>query len=352
MRIFHTLYPALGTHRYVLANDLAGPTEVGDALNTNETQNVGAQQLTLNVTRNERSVWGDLGATSAPSLRARTTNVNSWAEGSRPFSTQPPGTRERWSNHAGGRPGDAPTGPDNRGRWLNRVALHEHLGVHDVDRDGITGFDLQGLEIAFGHHDHDAFARGQGDVDFDVAADAREALDFAEIDRVIAVGAADTHVVWADESLDGGAIAGTGGRADRFGAHFGFAVADVALDHVGAAQKGGDEFVFGMIVEIMRAAGLGNAPLVQEHDVLRELERLFLVVGDQDRGDSGLLVQADQPFAKFEPHLGVERAERLIEQEHFGFDGERAGERDALPLTTGELRRKARAVFGQLHERQ
>ena len=38
-------------------------------------------------------------------------------------------------------------------------------------------------------------------------------------------------------------------------------------------------------------------------------------------------------------HLGVERAEGLVEQQDARLDGERAGERDALALAAGELRR-------------
>ena len=40
-------------------------------------------------------------------------------------------------------------------------------------------------------------------------------------------------------------------------------------------------------------------------------------------------------------HLGVERAERLVEQQHLRVDGERPGQRHPLPLAAGELRRVA-----------
>ena len=39
------------------------------------------------------------------------------------------------------------------------------------------------------------------------------------------------------------------------------------------------------------------------------------------------------------PDLGIEGAERLVEQQHFRLDGERPGQRDALPLAAGQLRR-------------
>ena len=46
----------------------------------------------------------------------------------------------------------------------------------------------------------------------------------------------------------------------------------------------------------------------------------------------------------------VERAERLVEQQHLGLDGERPGERHALPLAARELRRVAVAQVPDLHQ--
>ena len=45
--------------------------------------------------------------------------------------------------------------------------------------------------------------------------------------------------------------------------------------------------------------------------------------------------------------LGVERAERLVEQQHLRLDRERAGERHALALAAGELVRVALVVAGE-----
>ena len=49
-------------------------------------------------------------------------------------------------------------------------------------------------------------------------------------------------------------------------------------------------------------------------------------------------------------HAGVERAERLVEQEHVRLDRERAGERHPLALAAGELRGIALGEAAQLHE--
>ena len=54
-----------------------------------------------------------------------------------------------------------------------------------------------------------------------------------------------------------------------------------------------------------------------------------------------LVVQPPQPAPQALPHLGVQRAKRLVEQQHLGFDRERPGQRHPLPLAAGELRRVA-----------
>ena len=83
-------------------------------------------------------------------------------------------------------------------------------------------------------------------------------------------------------------------------------------------------------------------PVVHDRDAVGDLHRLLLVVGDEHGRDVDLVVQAPQPRAQLGAHLGVERAERLVEQQHARLDRQRAGERHALALAAGELRRVAR----------
>ena len=54
--------------------------------------------------------------------------------------------------------------------------------------------------------------------------------------------------------------------------------------------------------------------------------------------------------AQFAADLGVECAERLVEQQHLRLRRERADERDALPLPAGELGRIAVRLLFQPHE--
>ena len=57
-----------------------------------------------------------------------------------------------------------------------------------------------------------------------------------------------------------------------------------------------------------------------------------------------------QLFLHVLAQLQVERAERLVEQQHLGLVDQRAGERHALALAAGKLARPARAVAGQPHQ--
>ena len=104
------------------------------------------------------------------------------------------------------------------------------------------------------------------------------------------------------------------------------------------------------MVDLVRRADLLDSPVVHHGDAVGDFERFFLIVRDEDAGDVDVVVQLAQPAAQLLAHLGVERAERLVEQQHARLDGERAGQRDALALAAGELRRIAAGLVLQLDE--
>ena len=87
--------------------------------------------------------------------------------------------------------------------------------------------------------------------------------------------------------------------------------------------------------------------MVDDGQAVGHLHGLLLVVGDQHGGHVQRVVQVAQPAAQLRAHLGVERAEGLVEQEDLGLDGERPGERHALALAAGELRGVALGQVGQ-----
>ena len=90
--------------------------------------------------------------------------------------------------------------------------------------------------------------------------------------------------------------------------------------------------------------------VVEDGNAVGDLHRLLLVVRHEDRRHVDLLVQAAQPVAQLGAHAGVERSERLVEQEDARLRRERAGERHALPLAAGELGRIAVGEARELDE--
>ena len=102
-----------------------------------------------------------------------------------------------------------------------------------------------------------------------------------------------------------------------------------------------------MVLDLERRPDLLEAAGVEDGDTVGQLERLVLVVSDEDRGLAGALVDVAQPAPEILANLGVERAERLVEQQHARLDGQRAGEGHTLALPTRELRGIA---IGELRE--
>jgi hypothetical protein len=77
---------------------------------------------------------------------------------------------------------------------------------------------------------------------------------------------------------------------------------------------------------------------MQDRNAIGQLQGFVLIVGHEDRRLTRALMDIAQPTPQVLADLGVERAERFIEQENARLDGERAGERDPLPLPSRELR--------------
>ena len=108
----------------------------------------------------------------------------------------------------------------------------------------------------------------------------------------------------------------------------------------------------GLVVDLARGADLLDLAAVHHRDPVGDLHRLLLIVGDEHGGDVLLVVQAPQPGAQLGADGGVERAERLVEQQHLRLDGERPGERHPLALAAGELVRALLGPLGQADQRQ
>ena len=77
--------------------------------------------------------------------------------------------------------------------------------------------------------------------------------------------------------------------------------------------------------------------MVEDGDAVGDLHRLLLVVGDEDGRHVHLLVEPAEPVAQLGADPCIERAERLVEEEHAGLRGERASKGHPLPLAAREL---------------
>ena len=84
-----------------------------------------------------------------------------------------------------------------------------------------------------------------------------------------------------------------------------------------------------------------------DRDAVAHRQRLLLVVGDEHEGDAGLALDLLELDLHLLAQLEVERAERLVEQQHRRPVHQRAGERDALALAAGQLAGLALAVVAE-----
>ena len=75
-------------------------------------------------------------------------------------------------------------------------------------------------------------------------------------------------------------------------------------------------------------------------------------MGDEDEGDADLLLNVLELLLHLLAQLQVERAERLVEQQHARLVDECAGDGDALLLTAGELGHVAVGVVLKAHQTQ
>lgn len=107
-----------------------------------------------------------------------------------------------------------------------------------------------------------------------------------------------------------------------------------------------------MLVHLVGRAELDEFSVLQDRHAVREVQGLFLVVGHEDGGDAGAVVQFAQPAAQLAADLGVQGAERFVQQQHLGLDGQGARQSDPLALTAGKLRGEALVQPFELHELQ
>ncbi len=124
---------------------------------------------------------------------------------------------------------------------------------------------------------------------------------------------------------------------------------DDAREEIGVAQEGGGEPRRRPFVDRGRHVFLDDAAAVQDGHAIGERQGLLLVVGDEDRGEAAVALDAAQLDLHLLAKPPVQRREGLVEQQNarLRHDGARQGH--PLLLPAGELLRTARFETAEMH---
>ena len=109
---------------------------------------------------------------------------------------------------------------------------------------------------------------------------------------------------------------------------------------------------FRLLVDLGRCRHLHEPATVHDTDAVGHGHRLFLVVGDDDEGGAEADLQVHELELRLLAQLLVEGGERLVQEQHLRPFRQRAGERDALALSAGQLLGIAGSEAFELHEPQ
>ena len=125
-----------------------------------------------------------------------------------------------------------------------------------------------------------------------------------------------------------------------------------AEQQVRGAEERGDEARAGPLIQRARLADFLQPAAIHHADAIGHAEGFFLIVRDDDRRDSDRTLNLADGAPQLVANLRVERAERLVEQQHARLVRERASDCDALLLTARKLARQPFVVTLERHEPQ
>jgi hypothetical protein len=145
------------------------------------------------------------------------------------------------------------------------------------------------------------------------------------------------HFIRAHEQARGSALLSLPVERDRLAPIAQRAALDLDRHDNGFADEFVHEWRDRPFIDILGRPGLLDAAAVHDHDAIRHLQGFLLIMGDEDGCHMDLGVKIAQPAPQLLAHLGIERAERFVEQQHARLDRERPGEGDPLTLSAGEL---------------
>ena len=111
----------------------------------------------------------------------------------------------------------------------------------------------------------------------------------------------------------------------------------------GCRPRARDRLEQGARVELARVSEhLGDGPrlddaaVLEHRDGVGDLPHEGKVVGDEEIGESELLLQLEQHLEDARLHGDIQRRCRLVEHDHIGLQHECAGDRDPLALAAGQ----------------
>jgi hypothetical protein len=90
-----------------------------------------------------------------------------------------------------------------------------------------------------------------------------------------------------------------------------------------------------VVVEFMSRSSLLDRAIPEDDHVIGELERFLLVVGDEDRGDVGLLMKPMEPPTELGSNARVERPEWFIQEQYLRLRCDGTSQGYSLFLSTG-----------------
>ena len=92
-----------------------------------------------------------------------------------------------------------------------------------------------------------------------------------------------------------------------------------------------------MIIDLIRRPDLLKASVVHHSDRIRHVDGFFLIMGDIDKGDPQLLLQALQLVLHGTPQLQIQRTKGFVQKKHLRIIHKRSGYGYSLTLTAGKL---------------
>ena len=117
-------------------------------------------------------------------------------------------------------------------------------------------------------------------------------------------------------------------------------------------MKSATKAFFGLVVNVGRRADLLDHTAVHHHHGVGHGQGLFLVVGDEDKGDPRLLLDLLQLHLHVLAQLQVQGAQGLVQQQHLGLVGQGSCDGHPLLLPAGQLAHPPVGEARQVHHVQ